>query len=59
MESEKYIYAAPNHILIDDMPEKIEGWTNAGGLGILHKSASGSIGKLKHIFLTKLQGKIK
>lgn len=59
MESQKYIYAGPKHILIDDMPEKVEGWTNAGGLGILHNSASDSIDKLKKIFLTKIQGKIK
>ena len=58
MESQKYIYAAPNHVLIDDTPEKIRGWTNAGGLGILHRSAGESIHDLKRIFLTKKRGKI-
>ena len=59
MESEKYIYAKPRHILIDDTPEKIKGWTNAGGLGILHRNAGDSINEIKQIFLTKRQGKIK
>lgn len=45
----KKIYAAPNHILIDDMAENIEGWISAGGIGILHKSSEDTIKRLKEI----------
>jgi len=44
--SEKQKFAAPNHILIDDMKKNIERWQKAGGIGILHKSASETIGSL-------------
>lgn len=53
MEVDKYKHAAPNHILVDDTPEKIEKWIDAGGIGILHKNANNSIGKIKDTFLTK------
>ncbi len=33
-------YAEPNHILIDDRESNIEQWREAGGIGILYKSAS-------------------
>tara|TARA_Y100000589_G_scaffold181869_1_gene172188 strand:- start:3479 stop:4090 length:612 start_codon:yes stop_codon:yes gene_type:complete len=36
-------------ILIDDTPKKITGWTSAGGIGILHKSARETISKLKKL----------
>ena len=36
-------------ILIDDTPKKISGWTSAGGIGILHKSARDTISKLKKL----------
>ena len=36
-------------ILIDDTPKKITGWTSAGGIGILHKSARDTISKLKKL----------
>jgi len=32
-------YAAPNHILIDDRESNIQQWRDAGGIGILYKSA--------------------
>ena len=32
-------YAAPNHILIDDRESNIKSWVDAGGIGILYKSA--------------------
>jgi hypothetical protein len=32
-------YAAPNHILIDDRESNIKQWRDAGGIGILYKSA--------------------
>jgi hypothetical protein len=32
-------YAAPNHILIDDRENNIQQWKDAGGIGILYKSA--------------------
>ena len=32
-------FAAPNHILIDDRESNIQQWRDAGGIGILYKSA--------------------
>lgn len=37
-ESHKEKYAAPDRILIDDTPKKIEAWTKAGGIGHLFQS---------------------
>jgi hypothetical protein len=42
-------YAAPNHILIDDRKDNIEGWESEGGIGILHTSAEDTIVKLLNI----------
>lgn len=36
-------------ILIDDKPSNINHWNKAGGIGILHHNASGSISKLESI----------
>ena len=44
-------FAAPNHILIDDRPDNIEGWIGAGGIGILHTSAQDTIEQLKKLNL--------
>ena len=49
LDKQKYKYAKPNHILIDDLEKNIKAWTSAGGIGILHKSASDTISKLKTI----------
>ncbi len=38
--SRKREFAAPNHILIDDRPDNIQGWIEDGGEGILHTSAA-------------------
>jgi hypothetical protein len=44
-------YAEPNHILIDDRESNIEQWREAGGIGILHTSASDTINQLKALGL--------
>lgn len=44
-------FAAPNHILIDDRLDNIEGWVNAGGIGVHHKSAKDTIKQLKKLGL--------
>ena len=44
-------YAAPNHILIDDRESNIDQWRAAGGIGILHTSASDTIRQLKKLGL--------
>ena len=44
-------YAEPNHILIDDRKSNIEQWREAGGIGILHTSASDTIKQLKALGL--------
>jgi len=44
-------YAASNHILIDDRESNIDQWRAAGGIGILHTSASNTIQQLKKLGL--------
>ena len=39
-------FAEPNAILIDDRDDNINGWIEAGGIGILHKSAAETINTL-------------
>ena len=47
---EKANYATSNSILVDDRMKSIQPWRNAGGIGILHTSASDSIEQLtKHL----------
>ncbi len=43
--------SSPNDILIDDTLKKIKMWQEAGGIGILHKSASDTIRQLKELGL--------
>jgi len=49
--SRKQNYAAPDHILIDDRKSNIDQWIAAGGIGILHTSAAGTISQLKKLGL--------
>ena len=49
--AKKQNYAAPNHILIDDRGSNIDQWRAAGGIGILHTSASDTIQQLKKLGL--------
>jgi len=44
---DKYKFASPNHILIDDMEENIEKWNTAGGIGIVFKSTGQVIAELQ------------
>lgn len=46
---EKAEYAAPHRILIDDRKKSIGPWIEAGGIGILHKSAEKTIRQLKEL----------
>jgi hypothetical protein len=46
---EKYVYAKPNSILIDDLQKNIDAWNKAGGIGIKFESAKGVIKKLKDL----------
>lgn len=46
---DKQFHARPGDILIDDKDKNIEQWINAGGVGILHKSAETSIDELKKV----------
>lgn len=48
---EKKNYAAPNHILIDDMEKNIKEWKEAGGIGILHESTDQTIKELTNLGL--------
>lgn len=44
---DKAKYASPTSILIDDRTKSITPWVEAGGIGILHKSAELTIRELK------------
>ena len=47
--TDKAQYAKPGYILIDDQSKSIDPWIAAGGIGILHTSASQTINELKKI----------
>lgn len=52
LNSDKWRYATGSHdILIDDRSKNINAWTEAGGTGILHKSAKDTINQLKKLGL--------
>lgn len=46
---DKATYATPRRILIDDRRKAIDPWIEAGGIGILHKSASRTVAQLKEL----------
>ena len=45
------MFAGPERILIDDMEQTINEWNKAGGVGILHTSATNTISQLKKLGL--------
>ena len=45
----KAAHAAPNKILIDDLPRNIKMWEDAGGIGILHTSVTETLAKLQSL----------
>jgi 5'(3')-deoxyribonucleotidase len=49
IDSEKYKYTAPNHILIDDRKNNISKWIAAGGIGVIHTSPDDTIKQLEEI----------
>ena len=48
---DKAKHASPTAILIDDRSKSIDPWVEAGGIGILHKSAELTIKQLKELGL--------
>ena len=44
-------FAGPNNILIDDRVDNINGWIEAGGIGILHTSSEDTIRQLNKLGL--------
>ena len=44
-------FASPYSILIDDIPQNIDQWLDAGGIGILHTSTENTIKELKKLGL--------
>ena len=46
---DKQEFSRANAILIDDFDKNINEWKSKGGIGILHKSASATIKKLKEL----------
>lgn len=46
---QKAQFASPKTILIDDRSKSVDPWVAAGGIGILHTSATDSITKVKKI----------
>jgi len=51
LEKQKYKYANPNSILIDDREKNTVPWEQHGGIAILHTSADDTIKKLKGLGL--------
>jgi len=49
LDSDKYKYAEPNHVLIDDMMKNISKWQAHGGIGILHKDAKTTLDRLSKL----------
>lgn len=49
--SSKKNYANKKSILIDDNPQNIEQWINAGGIGILHSTTESTLNQLKKLGL--------
>ena len=49
MSHDKFKWAAPNHILIDDFTKNTVPWDNEGGIAILHTDANKTIEKLEEI----------
>lgn len=45
--TQKAVFATKGNVLIDDRPKNIKAWEDAGGIGILHKSAKHTIEELK------------
>lgn len=48
---QKATFAAPNHILIDDMKKNTDAWEASGGIAILHKNLSDTLKKLETLKL--------
>ena len=48
---QKATFAAPNHILIDDLEKNITAWEANGGIGILHKNLPDTLKKLETLKL--------
>jgi 5'(3')-deoxyribonucleotidase len=46
-KGEKERYCKPGDILVDDNESNIQDWINAGGIGILHRTARNTISQLK------------
>jgi len=49
MSHDKFKWAAPNHILIDDFTKNTIPWDNEGGIAILHTDTNKTIEKLEEI----------
>jgi phosphopantetheine adenylyltransferase len=48
---QKATFAAPNHILIDDMKKNTDAWEAAGGIAISHKNLSDTLRRLETLKL--------
>jgi len=44
-------FATPNSILIDDLPDNVKAWKDAGGIAIHHTSTDDTIKQLKYLKL--------
>ena len=45
--TDKKYWAAPNHLLIDDLEENIRAWRSKGGIGIVHRNTAQTLSELK------------
>jgi len=48
LEKDKFKFAAPNHVLIDDTPKKVRPFIEAGGIGIIHTSTKDTLEQLRN-----------
>jgi len=52
LESKKQKIASPDAILVDDRREVLDKWTEAGGLGVLHRDVSKTIERVRELMST-------
>lgn len=58
LDSDKYKYAEPGSILIDDMEKNIDPWNDKKGVGVLHKSSKDTIKFLKEMLKDEAAGNL-
>lgn len=58
LDSEKYLYAVPGAVLIDDLAKNIDPWQDHKGIGILHKGTASTLNFLKKLLADEKRGNL-